>query len=416
MQKNKLLNLLYIYILFQPFIDLATSLVTRFTDSYITLGLIIRGIFLVVVTIYLLFYNKSKYRKINIIYLALVAVYILCYFIAKDSVFNFNFFLTEIKYIFKHIYIPILFIGLLNVFEANKFEFEKMNNIFIKVVIIYSVLIIIPIITFTAFSSYQVGGDNGYIGWFYSANEIGSILTILFPFLFFFIIKRNTYKSGLLLLPTTLVMIFIGTKTSLLGLVIPLVLLIIYFIIRITQKKEKYFKPLIISIVLFIMVSISIFYVPAINNVKENMSKHNNTTSLILSSRDTFLLETSKIYEKANMDEKLFGLGITNRPDINNEKVEKAIEMDIYDIVFRFGVFGAIILFLPYIYIYYIVFKYFKDKNKLQFDQLIYGYSIGIAIMIAYIAGHVLGAPSVSIYLVMSMIMLIKKLEINSNL
>ncbi|MDD4706485.1 MAG: O-antigen ligase family protein [Bacilli bacterium] len=412
MKKQKLLSLLYIYILIQPFIDLITSLITRFTESSLTIGIIVRGIFILIVTIYLLFYNKSKYRKFNVIYLLLIAMYIIGYFVTKKGIFNSEYLFLEIKYVFKHIYTPILFIGLLNLFELNKLNYTKMNKLFIKTEMIYSFLIIIPIITLTTFSSYQNGNGNGYIGWFYSANEIGSILTILYPYLFFYIIKKNTYKSGLILLPTTIVMIFIGTKTSLLGMIIPLILFIIYFSYN---GKEKYRTPLIISITLLFLVTFSIVYLPAINNVKENITKHNNTTSLILSSRDTFLLDTVKIYEKASLDEQLFGLGITNRLDINNEKVTKVIEMDIYDIIFRFGILGAMLLLAPFIYTFIIVINYFNHKSKLEIDQLIYGYAVGIAIMIAYMAGHVLGAPSVSLYLVISMIMIVKNFEINNS-
>ncbi|MDD2435446.1 MAG: O-antigen ligase family protein [Bacilli bacterium] len=410
MKKNNLIKLLYIYILFQPFIDLATSLVTRFTGSYITLGVIIRGIFLFIITIYLLFYNKSKYRKLNIIYLLLITFYVIGYFITKEGIFNPEYLFSEIKYLFKHIYTPILFIGLLNVFESNKLDYNEINKLFIKVIIIYSVLIIVPIISFTTFESYQNGGNEGYIGWFYSANEIGSILTILFPYLFFNIFKKNTYKSGLILIPATLVMIFMGTKTSLLGLIIPLILFMIYFLYH---RKENYHIPLITSIVLMVIVCFSIVYLPAINNIKQNVTKHNNSTSLVLSSRDTYLLDNTKIYEKADWDDKLFGIGITNRPDINNEKIKKAIEMDIYDILFKFGIIGTIILLLPYLYIFMIVLNYFNHKRKLQIDQLIYGYSVAIAILIAYMAGHVLGAPSVAIYLTISMVMLVKRLEIS---
>ena len=44
-----------------------------------------------------------------------------------------------------------------------------------------SILIIIPYITNTSFSSYHEISQ-GTVGWFYSANEIGAIMVALFHF------------------------------------------------------------------------------------------------------------------------------------------------------------------------------------------------------------------------------------------
>ncbi len=409
MKKSKILNLLYIYILIQPFIDLATSLVIRFTEFPITLGICIRGLFILIVFGYILFYSKSKYKKVSLLYISLIGLYILGYIFTKEGIFKLEFLIEEVLSIFKYLYVPIIFLGLLNIFDDYKLNYKKMHNIFISVVMIYSILIILAIITNSSFSSYTVGDNAGFIGWFYSANEIGAILTILYPYLFFYIMNKRTYPSGLILLPTTFVMIFIGTKTSLLGLVIPLLLFSMYIV---WNKICTYKKPLIITTFFLLIVIACMTSMPAIENAKANLNRNNNdTTTLVFSNRNQYLVNIAEIYIETDVDDQLFGVGFTNRNEINDPSIIKIIEMDIHDILFRFGFIGMFIMFLPYIYIFYVIIKYIESKKKLGINQLIYGYCVGITLVVAFIAGHVLGAPAVAIYLAISMIMLIDTMK-----
>ena len=251
MKKKKILNLLFIYILIQPFVDLATSLLTRFVDFPVTLGIGVRGLFIVIVTIYILFFNNSKYKKASIIYMIFLIIFTIMYIITKEGIFADNYLFTEVLFLFKYMYISVVFLGLLNIFTSSEIEYEKIQNIFIKVLLIYSVLIILPIITGTSFPSYVVNDNAGYVGWFYSGNEVGAVFNILYPYLFFYILKKNTYKSGLILIPTTFVMIFIGTKTSLLGLILSLIVIIIYSVLN---YKEKYKKMIFISSIVLLFV------------------------------------------------------------------------------------------------------------------------------------------------------------------
>ena len=96
--KDKYLKILYMFILLQPFIDLITSLMTRFDVAIVSLGVIIRGIFIVVMLCYLFFFNRSKYRKTSIIYIILLGVFYLFYLLTKKEFF-FNF---EFLYNFEH--------------------------------------------------------------------------------------------------------------------------------------------------------------------------------------------------------------------------------------------------------------------------------------------------------------------------
>ena len=183
--KNKYLKILYIFILLQPFIDLITSLMTRFDVAIVSLGVIVRGIFIIVMLCYLFFFNRSKYRKSSIIYIVGLGIFYLLYLITKkELLFNFEFLYNEIVYIFKYSYFLILFVACINFIDQYKIDRKKIINLFILNLLVYVIMIIIPTITNTGFNSYNNNEGYGIVGWFYSANEISAILTILYPFLF----------------------------------------------------------------------------------------------------------------------------------------------------------------------------------------------------------------------------------------
>ena len=53
MEKDKILRRFYIFLLVQPFIDLITSVMTKFWDLPITLGIVVRGLLLYISSLYL---------------------------------------------------------------------------------------------------------------------------------------------------------------------------------------------------------------------------------------------------------------------------------------------------------------------------------------------------------------------------
>ena len=103
--------------------------------------------------------------------------------------------------------------------------------------IIYSILIILPEITNTAFSSY-IGNNKGTVGWFYAANEIGAIMVALFPFLYYLLFEREgVVKIALTFTIVILAMTLLGTKTSFLGMLITEVIYALYFLFN--YKKNR---------------------------------------------------------------------------------------------------------------------------------------------------------------------------------
>ena len=222
---NKIKNIYILYLLF-PLINLLTGLMTRFNIFPLTIGVAVRIALLIYILFYVLFISKSKYKKSTLIYYVLLFLFCIVYFITKPNFFTLRVLYHECNFLFKFMYYPILFFGLLNIFDENTYEGNKWKKIMLFNIIFYIIFIIIPIITKTSFNAYVREGI-GFSGWFYAANELGPILLMLFPVLFILLEK---HKLMYILLSTLAIfsILAISTKVSSLGLGL---ILIFYFVL-----------------------------------------------------------------------------------------------------------------------------------------------------------------------------------------
>ena len=96
-------KILLIYFIILPFVDLVTSLITRFTDLTITLGIIIKGLTVIFGVFYVLFITKSKYKKKSIIYFLITFLFGIIYFLTKSDIWQLNNIVTEFINAFKYL-------------------------------------------------------------------------------------------------------------------------------------------------------------------------------------------------------------------------------------------------------------------------------------------------------------------------
>jgi hypothetical protein len=434
---------IYIYFLLLPIIDLFTSLITRFTDISITPGIVFKGITLMGCIVYLFFFSKSKYKRKSIIYLFILLFFGIIYFFSKNYEYNINIIFNELKYAFKYFYFPVVLCGMINVFD----DFEVSKKLIVKILvsntIIYTFLMIVPYITSTGFNSYDMYWIyKGETGWFYSANEIGAILTLLAISIYYILNYRNKkYLPIIFLLMLSLAII--GTKVSFIGLVIMTILCLVATLLN--QKKNA-IKSCLFVIVFFI---VSLFFSPTFDNfmslknnsngnaqinnkpnniagssednkdsnngisdnIKDDAKKRfkeledlipidfiTNNLKLILSDRDVFLLDNLNVYVASNTEDKLFGLGWENRPDIDYTFSKKVIEIDVADIFVHYGIVGFFIYFLPLLYCFILGIKNIKFFNTESWLAIL---TFMLQIGISLLAGHILSAPTVSIYLIL---------------
>ena len=256
---------LYIYFILLPIMDLITSITTRLFPSVISLGVIIKVTFLIIMLYYLIFKSSSKKKKLCIGYMSFIFVYILCYFISKIRYIDFTIFIKESIYLIKLLYYPLLLSCLYCYFDDKKISKHELYNILIINLLTYAILLLLPFLTNTGFSTYN-NGLSGTIGWYYSANEISIILVLLFPFIYN-IIKNK--KIIYVFIPIVIILIIstIGTKASMVGLIIDAIILMILSCFYKKDKKLN-FKMIIFSFIILIITSITFYNSNSLVNLK----------------------------------------------------------------------------------------------------------------------------------------------------
>lgn len=434
-------NLVYIIILLMPIIDLISSVTSRILPNIPSLGVLFKGLLMLVIISYVLFISKSKYRRVSIYYFMTIFIYIIFYFIYKTDLLNINILTDELNYLFKFIYFPIVTFGLLNYFSEYKFDENKFNKVMIISFITYIALIIIPTLFNVNFTSYSNSNYYGSVGWFYSANEVSTILLLMFPFIFT-LLKEHKILTIILFIFGLYAISLIGTKVTLFGIIIIMFLLTASCIIK--TRKFKNINNYILCTLFVITIlfmnnnysainmksSLSQEEVTEIENISkeledyyeenELLNKFKEIGSKLLSSRDVYALNTYKIYDNSfDGSYLLFGMGFSNTDRINNGRVEKLIEIDFLDIIFHMGFVALLILIFPFIYAFIMI---IKKRKEISLSSIFFlSLTILMCLGISSVAGHVFIAPAVSLYIALyfnclfNEISLFKKKKINKN-
>lgn len=331
MKKRRLLE---IFLLTLPLLDLLTSLNNRMVENFLSVGMIIKGLAIIIAYIYVFFLSASKFKKVSILYYSGIIIYIVGYFLFKSDLLNLNFLVSELKYILKFIYFPVLTFALLNIFDESGFEKDKLDKIMLWNLIFYILIIIIPTILDINFKSYSNSSYAGSVGWYFSANEVSSILLLLFPFIYV-LLKKHKVIFSLLFITSLFTISLIGTKVTLFGIII---ITFLIFITIIVKKKKILNNIVIISFSAFLITIIYMSENYSVMNLKNSISVEEtqetieieneiskyyeknkflssikNLGSILLSDRDVYALNSYYIYsENYRPSYLLFGMGFSN--------------------------------------------------------------------------------------------------------
>ncbi len=397
-EKNFLL-IITIYFLVQPFLDVMTFINTNVP---ITIGMAFRFLFMAFAIYYILFINNNKKRIW--IYLGSLFIYGLLFLIPY---LNNGLLFLELKSLLKVYY----FIILLILFYTNKdklkeFDYKYLNYIFI----IYILFIIIPNLIGN-FGSYDIA-KIGEKGLFNSANEIGAILSFLFPvYLYKMFDNKNKIKYIPIIVLYICTIFIIGTKVPVMAFLITVLFFSIKYFVEIIKKKQIK-QIIILSSSLITLILFSIIIVPktpfynnikthmnyfGINNVKEIFTKYENLDNIIFSERLSLTEENMAYYKNQSTYKKLLGSGYY---EIKEDSIleRKTAEIDYIDIFVSYGIVGTLLFFVPVIYLLTNFAIRFKNLEK---KQILYLTLYFLIFSIALFSGHIFVAPAVSIYLAM---------------
>lgn len=465
LNKINIKKVLVIYIILQPIIDVITSLLVRNVSEVLTLGVIVRALFMVGIALYSLFICDKKYRTKMLIYYTILAIYLISFIINMYLNYGTNGIVTQIKGLVKTFYLPIILVALIPILK------DKNNRIDYKILIYslfgYILVIFLAKIFGIGYATYGGTEKAGTVGLFFAANEIGAIICTLAPILILCLINNSEHegkdkkllkyhiKNNILYILTLILYIFslleMGTKAPFFGAIGLAVVAILVCVIQFFSSKKKLYLikagiTILITLVTFILVpynSIGInikitngISFPKISDIIQNFEKGNSNIqsnnnqnqeqsnplqeqdtpqyqSSLISGRDDFLADNLKIYKNSSIQNKILGIGYM-KENADGLSQLKLVEMDYFDIALCHGVIGFIVYFAPFIILAVVVIRnLFKNIKKAVLNKEICFmlYSVIDVMGAALLAGHVLTAPASGIFVSVIIIQLHEKLK-----
>jgi len=452
--KKYLPYILGIFLIIQPVLDALTAPAAKAGIS-ITVGVIVRTLFLMLAFFYTAFFSRFEKKKTVVAYMTALVAFLLCFAVHMYTLGGISLIIANCKELVKVVFVPFVALLLYAVYAEYGFCFPHYS-----VAIscgLYSFIILFAFLTNTSMPSYRSG--YGYCGWFYAANEVSSIIAIAAPVLMWYCLdvirraeKKTWYKTALAVLGLVSVVFaatFIGTKIVYLVVLLYAVAAGIWCVVFSKKYKNKQNKLLAIVSLILIVAMFAVFPISPLNvymqniyfsymgmtsdelvtdrvdmyagleEVQEELRVMNEATSgtwlreliasnnlvakidAVLSRR---LLTASPVvqeYTDGGIMTKLFGTGYVTS-DANNRYIGFMIELDGLGILMRLGIVGFLLCFMPYIIlIVYAIVRFFKSPKKrlASLGYCSYLYGALAAFGIAFIAGHVAVSPAVGIFM-----------------
>lgn len=448
---------LMLYIVLQPILDVITGFSIKSGASpVLTVGIVVRMLVMVLAAGYVI-YNKNQlkyedYKKL-LIYISILSVLVVINlgtsFMLKP-LFSVK---AELSAIAKTLYFIVMLIAYIIAFKDllrsnfGKQFFPKMTYYAMMIV---DFVMIVAHFTHTNFNAYKYM-KAGESGWFFAANEIGSLLAIALPLVILYVVQNSKswkqwyYWIGLV--ATIYACLLLGTKVGVFAIIGTLAVAVIVSLAKVIMTRGKN-KRFIVLFILFVLATggVKLAYpkMAASQNIaiqkqfikqqrqqqkylkdlkhkkKSSLTKDekkylkkmtagekeviegdevkDTTKSLIFSSRTVYLDRLQNYYNKAPLMQKIFGMGVGG----NYEKEPKTAEMDYFDLFYEYGIVGFIIVIIPLLLSLLSIAIYTVKHIRIifTFKYAMMLSSVGLGVSIALISGHVLMAPAVSIYLV----------------
>lgn len=376
--KNKKIDFVSLFFLLGPFLDVASFLGI---GGSLSVSMIIRTLFLGIL-ILLLLKKKDGWKEVLGVIIVSVTLFGYSYMSLKQGLS------TSLSSTLKFIYLPVILLY----FKSYAWEGDK-NKVLEVILFTYLTIFVASYLLGIGADAYlETDGKSGFKGLFSSINEFSAIVVSLLFFVGCTLKKEKQYiKLIILFILSIIVSLLIGTKVLLGGILFTLM----YF--AFLERKKIFFersfkvKCIILSTVLITAVGGAFLFTKTrtYQNMKvqqdffkaDHILSYNFLNRVLFNDRLTFLKDNFDYYKEQSVSKQLFGIGIL-------EDDVKMVEIDFFDILFRYGLIslilfvGALIVFVPW--------------KKLQVESTL---SMTLLILISCTSGHVLFYPAVCIYL-----------------
>ena len=433
-KKDVYLKIIEWFILLQPVVDFLTSLSVRFVTFPLTFGIVVRVIFTGLMCFYLVFFYKEKSKRILVGYLLAVVAYGVLFIGFQVATAGTGVLVENAKMFFKTFY--FLFVLVFFFARYKETGYLISDKLLAVVFAEYTLSIFLSAVTNTSFVSYEFA--TGYVGWFYAANEVGAIVAVLGPvaLLFAFETKKLWAKLSLGFL-FCFSAVYIGTKVPYYAAIGALGLLMVMYIAKILRTKKGMEFMVQGAAVMFSLILLYQLNSPMKQNSSVFMGEHfdSHVTDVLdpdeedpdhldendpngkkptkfslvlnwfLSDRLYYAENAINSYAEAGPAHKLIGLG--NHFQLRDGRT--LIEMDFLALLINNGLIGLTLYCIPIAYFAVVcivmLFKNIKYFFRMR-REMLYTYVVLIGMGGALVAGHVLVAPAVSVYVALLIIKL----------
>lgn len=366
-----------LFLLLGPFLDVASFLNLGGTFS---ISMILRTLFLGIL-VFLLVKKRFSLRELAFIIITGAILFFYSIFILKQGL------VSSLSSILKLVYLPTCILYFKNyVWKDSKYQVLE-----IVLFTYLSIFLFSYIFGIGADAYLESDGKSGFKGLFSSINEFSAILVSLLFLVTSKLKQQKKYVRVLLLFFFSFcVSLLIGTKVLLGGIIFT----IGYFIFL--DWKFLFFErgikaKIIIAIVcLSVVIGGGFFFTRTrtYQNMKiqqeffhaNRIISYDFLNRVIFNDRLTFLKNNFEYFKEQSLMKQVFGIGILD----SNVKM---VEIDFFDILFRYGILGF--LFFVLILILWI------PWGRLKREELI---STTLLVLISCTSGHVLFYPAVCIY------------------
>lgn len=419
--------ILGIYILIQPLLDALTT-PTANAGIAISVGVVVRTLFMAFAFLYVLFVGQFKGKKLAVAYLGALVVYLILFMVLMLSLGDLSLCIDNLKELVKVFFVPFVAVFLLAVYREHGHRIPSRSIAWAGG--LYAFVILIAYLTGTSGTSYRSGF--GYKGWFYAANEVGCIIAIAAPITIWFCLKhlhsitKKTWWKGILIALALFSVVFaanyIGTKIIFAVVLVYCLAAFVWCLVRAVRDRSR--ANIAATIVMGVMVVLILLlflssplsgylqnvYFDLFDRTSEDVSHIWNTpeptpsvsadptvttepeappvTGLLNSSEGTWLREliasnalvqridsllsrrlfTASPAVEAFIEEsvwcKLLGIGYADTGAYQRE-ISKAIELDGLSLLIRNGILGFLLYYIPYVLcILYLLVEFFKHPLK----------------------------------------------------
>lgn len=332
-------------------------------------------LFRITATFFMAYYLFN--RKCMAIILALVSYALLLEYTSFVRSGNLSGFIIGLLYSYKILYAVLFFMTLKKV--SKYFHTVTILSFFIKGVCIYATVLIGSILVGIDQPTYAAG-TFGSKGLYSSGNGLSIFLGVgsLFAFYFYRLSKR--FKDLLIWLFILLATLLVGTKASMLFLMINILLLYYY-----TSTSNKLLSVALVTVILsFYIEEITTLFSIVFDVILLRYEQSESLFSFLASNRDNYIMDALREYnlEGWNVIRVFIGAGvfISFRPYNQTGLIYDTLENDFFDLFFSFGLLG-ILSYLAFVFSGFIL--------AIKKRDLILFLAWSTIIIYSFIAGHV---------------------------